>query len=81
MGPPAAKVTSDRAEASRLVARGTPAVLVGEDAQALGHLIASSCEEDAHERLLAVMVGDPADPVVAGAAHEMAAELWPGGRP
>ena len=72
-----AKVTAHPAEASHLVAGGTPAVLVGEDAGALGRLLPGYPDEAGHQRLLALMVGDPADPAVAAAAHEMAAELWP----
>jgi hypothetical protein len=62
-------------EAARLVAEGTPAVLVGQDGQVLGEVVAAA--QDQEERLLGVMVGDPAQPGVLAAAAEMAGELWP----
>ncbi len=58
------------------VARGAPAVLVGEDAVALGAAVSSSPDQRGRERLLAVVVGDPDDPAVMLAAQEMAGELW-----
>jgi hypothetical protein len=81
MGSPGAKVTSDYQEALRLVAEGTPVVLVGEDAASLGQRLSSAPDEASRERLLAVLVGEPADPAVAAAAQEMAGELWPLGHP
>jgi hypothetical protein len=51
-------------------------VLVGQDAAALGEAVCSSADQRSRERLLAVVVGDPDDPAVMLAAHEMAAELW-----
>ena len=39
-------------------------VLVGADAAALGAVLAGAPDRDGHERLLAVMVGDPRDPAV-----------------
>ena len=72
---------TDRAEvASRLAADGTPVVLVGEDAAALGEALVVAPDRDAHERLLGVMVGDPSGPATAAAAAEMAGELWPWAR-
>ncbi|HTW07925.1 MAG TPA: hypothetical protein VME46_10460 [Acidimicrobiales bacterium] len=73
-------MTSNPAEAARLVAGGTPVVLVGRDALALGAAALASADEQKRERLLAVLVGDPSDPVVMAAAAEMAAELWPWAR-
>jgi hypothetical protein len=73
-------VTSDRAEALRLVAEGTPVVLVipgGDGAHALGRSLPGAPDAARRERLLAVMVGNPADPGVVAAAQEMAGELWP----
>jgi hypothetical protein len=73
-------VTSDHAEALRLVAEGTPVVLVipgGDGAQALGRSLAGAPDAGGRERLLAVLVGDPTDPAVVAAAQEMAGELWP----
>ena len=64
-------------EAARLVAQGTPVVLVGEDARALGQAVAGAQDRDSHERLQGVMVGDPTSPGTATAAAEMAGELWP----
>ena len=69
-------VTSDADEAVRAVAAGTPVVLVGKDAAALGEAVSSAPDRGRRERLLAVVVGDPADPAVALAAEEMAGELW-----
>jgi hypothetical protein len=77
-------VTSDHAEALRLVADGTPVVLVvpgGDGAHALGRSLPGAPDAGSRERLLAVMVGDPSDPGVAAAAVEMAAELWPSAGP
>jgi hypothetical protein len=76
-GAKVAKVTSEVAEAARLVAGGTPAVLVGADAAALGEAVRASPDEAANKRLLGVMVGDSSEPAVMAAAAEMAAELWP----
>lgn len=59
------------------MAGGTPVVLVGGDAEVLGQVLAQAPDKHSRERLLAVMVGDLADPVVGAAAREMAAELWP----
>jgi len=78
LGSPAAKVAVDAAEAARLVAEGTPTVLVGQDGQAVGEVVARAQDKD--ERLLAVMVGDPSRPATAVAAAEMAGELWPWAR-
>ncbi len=50
-------------------------MLVGKDAAALGEAVAGP-DQGRRERLLGVMVGDPADPAVALAAEEMAGELW-----
>lgn len=78
---PGALVTDDPGEASRLANDGTPVVLVGQDAATLGAVVAASVAEAADRqcahRLLAVMVGAPGEPATAGAAREMAAELWP----
>ena len=71
-------VTDDPGAASRSVAEGMPAVLVGADAAGLGAVIAAAPDRDGRERLLAVMVGGPGDAAVRAAAAEMAAEL--GGR-
>ena len=70
------KVTNDPEEAARLVAGGTPVVLVGPDALALGRFAAST-SGTAGKCLLAVLVGDLSDPAVSEAASEMATELWP----
>jgi hypothetical protein len=75
-----AKITECPGEASRLAAEGTPALLVGGDAAALGEVVAVAPDRDSHERLLAVMVGDPSSPGTAAAAAEMAGELWPWAR-
>ncbi|MDA8303029.1 MAG: hypothetical protein M0005_16155 [Actinomycetota bacterium] len=76
-----AEVTNDPEEAARLVAGGTPVVLVGPDALALGRFAASvtgtAGNGTAGKCLLAVLVGDLSDPAVSGAASQMAAELWP----
>lgn len=80
LGSLGAKVTDDPGEASRLVAEGTPAVLVGEDASALGEVVACAPDRERPERLLGVMVGDPSNPGVIAAAAEMAGELWPWAR-
>jgi hypothetical protein len=71
-----AHVTADVGEAVRAVEAGMPVVLVGEDAAALGEAISSAPDRGRRERLLAVVVGDPADPAVVLAAEEMAGELW-----
>jgi hypothetical protein len=71
-----ALVTGDVGEAVRAVEAGVPVVLVGVDAEALGAAVSSSPDQGRRERLLAVVVGDPADPAVALAAEEMAGELW-----
>ena len=71
-----AKVTDDPEEAARLVAGGTPVVLVGPDALALGRFAASTAST-AGKCLLAVLVGDLSDPAVSEATSEMATELWP----
>jgi hypothetical protein len=71
-----AKVTGDADEAVQAVEAGTPVVLVGEDAGSLGEAILSAPDQGRRERLLAVVVGDPADPAVILAAEEMAGELW-----
>jgi hypothetical protein len=76
-GAKVAKVTSEVAEAARLVAGGTPAVLVGADAAALGEAVRASPDEADNKRLLGVMVGGSSEPAVMAAAGEMAAELWP----
>jgi hypothetical protein len=70
-------VTESAEVASRLAAEGTPVVLVGEDAAALGEVLAGAPDRDNHERLIGVMVGDPSHPATAAAAAEMAGELWP----
>jgi hypothetical protein len=62
------------------VAQGTPVVLVGKGADALGEAVAGAQDRDSHERLLGVMVGDPSSPGTATAAAEMAGELWPWAR-
>jgi hypothetical protein len=69
-------VTSDVHEAVRAVKEGRPVVLVGSDAAMLGEVVSSAPDRRAHDRLLAVVVGDPADPAVMLAADEMAGELW-----
>jgi hypothetical protein len=69
-------VTEVPEEAARLVAQGTPVVLVAEDAGALGEALAGAQDRDSHERLLGVMVG-PSGPGTTAAAAEMAGELWP----
>jgi hypothetical protein len=79
-GPIGAKVTEVPEEAARLVAQGTPVVLVGEDAGALGEAVAGAQDQGSHERLLGVMVGGPSSPATAAAAAEMAGELWPWAR-
>lgn len=63
-------------EAIRAIEQGTPVVLVAGDAAALGDVVSSAPDRRAHERLLAVVVGDPDDPAVMLAADEMAGELW-----
>jgi hypothetical protein len=73
-------VTDSVEAASRLAADGTPVVLVGEDAAVLGEALAGAPDRDNHERLLAVMVGDPSGAATAAAAAEMASELWPWAR-
>jgi len=80
LGSLGAKVTESPAEASRLVAEGTPVVLLGKDAAALGEAVAGAADRDSHERLLGVMVGDPSSPGTGAAAAEMAGELWPWAR-
>ncbi|MGP8207573.1 MAG: hypothetical protein ACLQVK_16220 [Acidimicrobiales bacterium] len=80
MATPAFKVTDDPTVAARLAAEGTPVVLVGADAAALGAVLATAPDRDGREHLLAVMVGGPGDPAVAAAAAEMAAELGGPGR-
>jgi hypothetical protein len=77
MGSSAVTVTKVPAVAGQLVAQGTPVVLVGPDADALGQVLAA-VPEGAGAGLLCVMVGDPDDAQVWGAAEEMATEL--GGR-
>jgi len=77
VGSLAAKVTNDPNEGSDFVAKGTPTVLVGEDAAALGQAIVAAPQDGGGRCLLAVMIGDLGDPVVAAAAAEMAGELWP----
>ncbi len=72
---PALEVTDDPKEATRLAAEGTPVVLIGEDAAGLGAVLRAAPDRDGRERLVAVMVGPPADPAVAAAAAAMAAEL------
>ena len=79
-GPLGAKETEVPEEAARLVAQGTPVVLVGEDAGALGEAVAAAQDRDSHERLLGVMVGGPTSPGTVAAAAEMAGELWPWAR-
>ena len=69
-------MTADAGEAARVVQSGLPVVLVGADASALGAALSSSPDRERHERLLAVVVGDPDDPAVMLAAEEMAGELW-----
>jgi hypothetical protein len=76
VGSRGAKVTSDLDEAIRAVESGTPVVLVGKDAAALGEAVSSAPDQERRERLLAVVVGDPDDPAVMLAAEEMAGELW-----
>lgn len=71
-----AQVTADVGEAVRAVEAGMPVVLVGKDAAALGEATSSAPDQGRRERLLAVVVGDPADPAVVLAAEEMAGELW-----
>jgi hypothetical protein len=80
LGSVGAKVTESAEVASRVAAEGSPVVLVGEDAAALGEALAGAPDRDNHERLLAVMVGDPSRPATAVAAAEMAGELWPWAR-
>jgi hypothetical protein len=71
-----AKVTADLDEAACALEEGNPVVLVGKDAAALGEAVAAAPDQGRHERLLAVVVGDPDDPAVMLAAEEMAGELW-----
>jgi hypothetical protein len=80
LGSLGAKVTESAEVASRLAAGGTPVVLVGGDAVVLGEALAGAPDKDNHERLVGVMVGDPAHPATAAAAAEMAGELWPWAR-
>jgi hypothetical protein len=77
VGSPRATLVGDPARAAELVAEGEPVLLVAEDANLLGAAVADAPDQGRRERLLAVMVGDPEDPVVMAAAREMAAELWP----
>ena len=72
-----ARVVGDPAEAARIVAGGSPVVLVSRDPSALSAAVASAPDDAGRERLLAVMVGDLEDPGVVAAALEMAGELWP----
>jgi hypothetical protein len=58
------------------VEAGIPVVLVGKDAAALGDVVSLAPDQERHERLLAIVVGDPGDPAVMLAAEEMAGELW-----
>jgi len=76
VGEAIAKVVAAPEEASRLVAHGTPSVLVGPDARLLGQLLRDAPDEGARDRLLGVMVGDPEAGDVHAAAQEMAGELW-----
>jgi len=69
-------VTADVAEALRVVAAGSPAVLVGEDAESLARVLKSAPDLQRRERLLGIFAGEPADPMVTTAAAEMAEELW-----
>lgn len=69
-------MTAEPEEAARLVAAGTPVVLVGESAVDLGRQVRETRE--AREGLLAVMLGASGDPAVQAAALEIAGELWPG---
>jgi|GEM_PF-6240787 hypothetical protein len=80
------EVTADPAQAARWVASGTPVVLVGTDPVELGRFMSSVACSSSSERagpqearscLVAVLVGDLANPDVARAAAEMAAEMWP----
>jgi hypothetical protein len=77
MGASRAEVTNDPDKAAKSVANGSPVVLVGPDAGALGAALATSPDRDRRERLLGVMVGEASDPAVMAAAAEMAGELWP----
>ncbi|HXW78390.1 MAG TPA: hypothetical protein VEJ84_02770 [Acidimicrobiales bacterium] len=77
MGSRGAKVTGDPEEAARVVAGGSPVVLVNEDPSALGAAVSASPDNGRRERLLGVMVGDLEDPAVMSASAEMASELWP----
>ena len=70
-------MTADLEEATRALTEGAPVVLVGEDASVLGEALGQAPDRGRRELLLAVMVGDPADPAVMLAAQEMAGELWP----
>jgi hypothetical protein len=69
-------VTNDPEEAARLVALGSPVVLVGKDEEVLATALARCTDRGQRERFLGVMVGDPDDQGVAAAALEMAGELW-----
>jgi hypothetical protein len=77
VGSRGARVTADPDEAARLVATGSPVVLVGASPTALAAAVSTSGDNGGRQRLLAVMVGDPEDPAVMAAAGEMAGELWP----
>ena len=70
-------MTASPAEALAVMAAGSPVVLVGPEAEALGAVLQAAPDRQGRERLLAVLVGDPGDPAVMAAAREMAAELWP----
>ena len=77
MGSLPAEVTNDCRKAAKLAAEGSPVVLVASGPAMLAGALAASADRGGRERFLAVMVGDLADPSVAAAAAEMAAELWP----
>lgn len=59
------------------MASGAPVVLIGPDAGGLAQVLQSTPDRSRRDKLLGIMVGDPADPQVTAAAAEMASELWP----
>lgn len=78
MRTPVAELTADYSEAARLVAAGTPAVLMAPATVELGRLLARSAGAGPSALRVAFMAGQATDPEVLDAAAEMAGELWPG---
>ncbi len=78
VGSPRATLVGDPARAAELVAEGEPVLLVAEDANLLGAAVADAPDQGRRERLLAVMVGDPEDPVVMAAAQRWPPSFGPG---